>query len=165
MAKVEITECKRDEIETLSKIATSILREHYDPIVGKVQNDYMLDKFQSVHALNDQIDNHGYIYYWVKYDGNNAGFMGFYPIENKLYLSKFYLLKEFRGKKLARKMLEFLIKYSKEKGLKSIYLNVNKYNYNTIKIYEHLGFVKIRDEKNDLGHGYYMDDYVYEYVF
>ena len=62
MAKVEITECKRDEIETLSKIATSILREHYDPIVGKVQNDYMLDKFQSVHALNDQIDNHGYIY-------------------------------------------------------------------------------------------------------
>ena len=91
--------------------------------------------------------------------------MGFYPIENKLYLSKFYLLKEFRGKKLARKMLEFLIKYSKEKGLKSIYLNVNKYNYNTIKIYEHLGFVKIRDEKNDIGHGYYMDDYVYEYVF
>ena len=164
MSEVEIVETKKEEIEPLSKLATSILREHYDPIIGKEQNDYMLEKFQSVKALTEQME-HGYIYYWVKYGGNNAGFMGFYPVENKLYLSKFYLAKEFRGKKLSRKMLEFLIDYSKKKGLKSIYLNVNTYNYNSIKIYEHLGFVKIGYEKKDIGKGYYMEGYVYEYNF
>jgi hypothetical protein len=30
-------------------------------------------------------------------------------------------------------------------------------------IYEKLGFVRVRDEKNDIGHGYYMDDFVYDY--
>ena len=60
-------------------------------------------------------------------------------------------------------MLDFLIDYSKKRGYKSIYLNVNKYNYHSIEVYEHFGFVKIRDEKNDIGKGYYMDDYVYEY--
>ena len=165
--KDEVTVCKVKEPEEtaeLSKLATAILREHYDPIVGKEQNDYMLEKFQSEKAIADQF-KHGYIYYWGIYNGKKAGFIGFYPVENnKLYLSKFYVSKEFRGKKVGRKMFEFIVQYSKEKGYKSVFLNVNKYNDNSIKVYEHLGFVKIRDEKNDIGHGYYMDDYVYEYT-
>ena len=88
MSEVEIVEAKKEEIEPLSKLATSILREYYDPLLGKEQNDYMLDKFQSVKALTEHME-HGYTYCWVKYGGNNAGFMGFYPVENKLYLSKF----------------------------------------------------------------------------
>ena len=164
MDKIEIIPVKNEEIDLLSALATSILREHYDPIVGKIQNDYMLDKFQSVKGITEQIE-HGYIYYWAKYDGKNVGFIGFYPVDNKLYLSKFYIDKTYRGKKIGRKLFHFLINYAKERGLKSIFLNVNKYNYDSIKIYEHFGFVKIRDEKNDIGHGYYMDDYVYEYTF
>ena len=163
MEKIEIKEVTKEEIEPLSVLATSILREHYDPIVGVEQNNYMLNKFQSVPAITDQF-NHGYTYYWGKFEGKNVGFIGFYPVGDKLYLSKFYILKEYRGKHIGKKMFEFLIDYTRKKGLKSIYLNVNKYNYDSIKVYEHLGFVKIRDEKNDIGHGYYMDDYVYEYV-
>ena len=162
MAKIEIVKTEKAEIKPLSILATSILREHYDPIVGKEQNDYMLEKFQSEKAISEQFE-HGYIYYWVKSDGKNVGFLGFYPIEGKIYLSKFYLDKEYRGRKIARKMFEFMVDYTRKEGLKSIFLNVNKYNSNSIKVYEHLGFVKIRDEKNDIGHGYYMDDYVYEY--
>ena len=163
MEKIEIKEVTKEEIEPLSVLATSILREHYDPIVGVEQNNYMLNKFQSVPAITDQF-NHGYIYYWGKYEGKNVGFIGFYPVKDKLYLSKFYISKEYRGKHIGRKFFEFLCDYTRKKGLKSIYLNVNKYNYDSIKVYEHLGFVKIRDEKNDIGSGYYMDDYVYEYV-
>ena len=71
--------------------------------------------------------------------------------------------KEYRGKKIARKMLEFIVNYCKEKKLKSIYLNVNRNNDLAINVYEHLGFVKIREEKNDIGDGYFMDDFVFEY--
>jgi len=31
-------------------------------------------------------------------------------------------------------------------------------------VYEHLGFVKIGEEKNDIGQGFFMDDYVFSYV-
>ena len=163
MEKIEIKEVTKEEIEPLSVLATSILREHYDPIVGVEQNNYMLNKFQSVPAITDQL-NHGYIYYWGKYEGKNVGFIGFYPVKDRLYLSKYYIAKEYRGKHIGRKMFEFLNDYARKKGLKSIYLNVNKYNYDSIKVYEHLGFVKTGHEKTDIGHGYYMDGYVYEYV-
>ena len=159
---VEITKILEDEIPILSPLATAILREHFDPIIGKAQNDYMLEKFQSVSAIKEQFKK-GYLYFWVKYENKNAGFIGFYPIENKLYLSKFYLEKNYRGKKISRKMLEFIENYCKENNLKSIYLNVNRDNDLAIKVYEHLGFVKIREEKNDIGNGYYMDDFVFEY--
>ena len=162
MSEVEIVEAKKEEIEPLSKLATSILREYYDPLLGKEQNDYMLDKFQSVKALTEQME-HGYTYCFVKYGGNNAGFMGFSPVENKLYVSKFYLAKDFRGKKISRKMLDFLIDYSKKRGYKSIFLNVNKYNYHSIEVYEHFGFVKIGEIKEGIGKGYYYDGYTYEY--
>ena len=60
-------------------------------------------------------------------------------------------------------MFEFIVNYAKKEGLKSIYLNVNRNNEVAIKVYEHLGFVLIREEKNDIGNGFYMDDFVFEY--
>ena len=157
-----IKKIEENEISILSPLATAILREHFDPIIGKEQNDYMLEKYQSISAVKEQFHK-GYLYYWVKYENKNVGFIAFYPIENKLYLSKFYLLKEYRGKKISRKMFEFIVKYAENQKLKSIYLNVNRNNEIPIKVYEHLGFVKIREEKNDIGNGFYMDDFVLEY--
>ena len=80
-----------------------------------------------------------------------------------MYLSKLYLHKNQRGKGFSKEILQFLITKTRESGLSSITLNVNKYNDNTILAYEKLGFVRIREEKNDIGNGYYMDDYVYCY--
>ena len=160
---IEIKKISEDEIPILSELATSIIREHFDPIIGKAQNDYMLEKFQSISSIKEQFQK-GYLYYWVKYENKDIGFLGFFPVENKLYLSKFYLLKEYRGKKISKKMLEFLINYAKDRKLISIYLNVNKYNDLATNVYKHLGFVIIREEKNDIGNGFYMDDYVFEYT-
>ena len=45
----------------LSALASAIVKEHYDPILGSEQNDYMIEKFQSVPAITDQL-GHGYQY-------------------------------------------------------------------------------------------------------
>ena len=156
---VTITPVKQKEIPGLSAFATEILREHFDPIVGKVQNDYMLEKFQSVHALNDQIAS-GYQYYWVEYDGKRAGFISIMPKEGKMYLSKFYLHKDFRGKRISRAMMDFVEQEARKRGLPAIFLNVNKHNDDVISIYRHFGFSLLRSENNDIGSGFYMDDYV-----
>lgn len=157
-------ECYDDVlIKELSALATYIVKEHYDPILGVTQNDYMIDKYQSVSAITEQLE-HGYQYYIVSDDGGyKVGFLGFYPKEEDMYLSKLYLLKNQRGKGFSKEILQFLITKTRESGLSSIVLNVNKYNDNTILAYERLGFVQIREEKNDIGNGYYMDDYVYCY--
>ena len=149
--------------EELSALASAIVKEHYDPILGSSQNDYMINKFQSAPAIKDQL-SHGISYYFVCDDmENKIGFMAFYPRGSELYLSKFYLLSSHRGKGISRHMLRFVIAEARKINAASITLNVNRYNATAIAVYEKLGFHRIREEKIDIGSGYFMDDYVYEY--
>ena len=143
----------------MSKMATEIVREHFDPIIGEKQNDYMLKRFQSVDAITNQLAQ-GYRYYFVQEENHCVGFVAFYPKNDVMYLSKFYLYKDMRGKGYARRMLLFVIEETKKAGLDVIELNVNRFN-SACKAYEKLGFKVIRSEKNDIGNGFYMDDYVY----
>ncbi len=149
----------QDKIKEMSTIASKIIREHYDPILGTKQNDYMLEKFQSERAIKDQLSN-GYNYYFVKKDDKVLGFIAFYKRLDHLYLSKLYLYKNERGKGYSKEIINFVSLKAKELGLYAIELNVNKYN-DAVMIYEKLGFTRIRSEKNDIGHNYFMDDYVY----
>ena len=48
-------------IKEMSEMANAILSENYDPIIGKEQKDYMLDMFQSVESVSEQL-SHGYNY-------------------------------------------------------------------------------------------------------
>jgi len=146
-------------IERLSRIATEIVRDYYDPIIGPAQNTYMLEKFQSVPAIRGQLAE-GYAYCIAEADGRPVGFLGFYPRGDALYLSKLYLYAAERGRGYGRQMLDFVRAAARAAGLAAVELNVNVHNP-TVEIYEKLGFVRIRSEKNDIGCGYYMDDYVY----
>ena len=153
----------KEEINEMSGMATAIVRDYYDPIIGKEQNDYMLKMFQTPEAIAEQME-HGYRYYFVRENGKNLGFVAFYPRENALYLSKLYLYKDERGKGYAREILEFLKTQARELGFNRIELNVNR-NNDTRFIYEKLGFTVAWEEKNDIGNGFYMDDYVYAIEF
>ena len=146
-------------IREMSDMATAIVREHFDPLIGKEQNDYMLALFQSRDAIRRQLET-GYRYYFVRLEGRNIGFVAFYPKDDSMYLSKFYLYREARGKGYSRRMMDFVIRETRSAGLAGIELNVNR-NNSACRAYEHLGFKIIRSEKNDIGRGFYMDDYVY----
>lgn len=156
----QVTEEDEQAVKELSKLASAIVKEHYDPILGVEQNDYMIEMFQSVSAIKEQLSQ-GYQYYFVcLQDVGPIGFMGMYQRGREWYISKLYLHKDYRGQGYSRNMLEFAAMLAKEAGTKVLTLNVNKYN-SSVAIYEKLGFQRIRDEINDIGRGYVMDDYVY----
>jgi ribosomal protein S18 acetylase RimI-like enzyme len=157
----KIRKVSPDEIPELSVFAAGIVKEHFDPLIGAAQNDYMIARFQSPEALKDQFA-HGYRYYWLLEDGEKAGFTAFFPRDGKMYLSKFYIHRSFRGQHLARKLLDFVLQETEKEGLDKIFLNVNKDNADVIAIYRHFGFGLLRTEKNDIGGGFYMDDEVLE---
>lgn len=114
------------DIASLSTLASAIIKKHFDPIIGPAQNDYMIAKFQSVEAVTHQLA-HGYQYYFVFHDSQQpVGFLAFFPRDNDMYLSKFYLAEEFRKRGLSRQMLAFVIEKARTAGLPSIVLNVNR---------------------------------------
>lgn len=161
MNYIEVKSSDTKRVREMSVLASKIVKEHYDPILGEKQNNYMIEKFQSVNAIKEQLEQ-GYNYYFLaEENGNNIGFIAFYPRKDHIYLSKFYLQKDYRGQGISKNMLTFVVEKTKEYELDSIVLNVNKYNEIAILAYEKLGFIKVDEEKNDIGNGYYMDDYVY----
>lgn len=163
MDYIKITLDEPHAIQELSQFAMSIVREHFDPIIGTAQNDYMMERFQTVEAIKKQLKD-GYQYYVIRdAKQKRIGFLAFYRRKDEMYLSKFYLQKEQRGKGFSKDMLQFVIEQTKKEGLSSITLNVNREN-DAALAYEKLGFVKVREEKNDIGNGFFMDDFVYEYV-
>ncbi len=165
MEKTKITLAETDEkIREISVLAKEIWNQHFVPIIGKAQVDYMVGKFQSYPALKSQIEQDGYEYYQIYSSGTFAGYIGIHPEADALFLSKLYIKKDFRGQHLATEALQFLINLCKERGLGKIWLTCNKHNDNTLAIYDHLGF-KITDEQAaDIGNGFVMDDYILTFL-
>lgn len=145
----------------LSALASAIVKEHYDPIIGEEQNDYMIKKFQSAEAIISQLEQ-GCRYYFVELDGMTAGFIGFFPRDGKMYISKLYIDRRFRRRHLATDSVEFIRRQTIDEGMDSMFLNVNRHNESSIAFYEKIGFRKLYTEDNDIGNGYFMNDYVME---
>lgn len=152
----------KEQICTLAAIADEVWHEHFVSILSSEQIDYMVDKFQSEHAMTDQLKNQGYEYYLLKLKDTDIGYTGIRKDEDKLFLSKLYILKEFRGKGYASEAFQFLEGLCVKRGLLSIWLTVNRYNENTIAVYKKKGFEIIKTQVADIGNGYVMDDYIME---
>ncbi len=145
-------------IAKVSRLARDIWQEHYIPIIGSNQVSYMLEKFQSVDAIGQQI-NEGYRYYIIFNDQVEAGYFSVKDKGEKLFLSKLYVLKSLRGKGIGKQGIEF-IKSSFSNSV--IQLTVNKNNSSSIAFYKNVGFKIVDDVVTDIGSGFVMDDYVME---
>ena len=160
---IEITPAnKTSDYILIEKLADVIWREHYIPIVGKHQIDYMLDKFQTAKVISKQIVEDGFEYYTLSFNKTPIGYIGFKREKEHLFLSKIYVLSTFRGKKIGKTAMEFISKKAKSYQLKAVRLGVNINNTNSIKAYEKLGFKKVDTFVTDIGKGFVMDDYIME---
>lgn len=155
-------QAKTEDSKILASLAESIWRQHFTPIIGKAQVDYMLENFQSADAIA-QFISEDYEYFFIqKSNLENIEYLAIQKRHEHLHLSKLYLLHTERGKNYGKKALEFIIEKAREYKLPSIRLVVNKDNSDTIAIYEKLGFKKIAAPVTDIGGGFVMDDYEFE---
>lgn len=164
MAKARLKRVSRErDFLAAADLAHTIWREHYAGIISSDQIEYMLEKFQSVPAIKNA-DAQGCEYYLIRVLGVNAGYVAIEPNhpQGKLFLSKIYLLKEYRGKGYARDVLDEVREMARGLRLKSIWLTVAKNNRSSLAAYEHLGFTNTEDICKDIGGGFVMDDYVME---
>lgn len=149
-------------IQRVESLAREIWPEHYTPIIGKVQIDYMLDQFQSRDSIKKQIRLEGFEYCLLKKpDGSYAGYLAVQSKKEagELFLSKIYVRSADRGKGFGKKAMEWVEKRAKQLHLKKITLAVNKNNNDSIAAYRKMGFSVDRPILTDIGSGFFMDDY------
>ena len=150
------------EIEQVSSLAREIWQEHYLPIIGEKQVEYMLSNFQSVMAIEQQIKD-GYEYYLLIDNDSPVGYMSYGFESNYIFLSKLYVLSSSRGKGVGKKAIQYIVDSVKKSKLDFIRLTVNKNNLQSIAAYRKIGFIVASEQVKPIGNGFVMDDYVLEF--
>jgi ribosomal protein S18 acetylase RimI-like enzyme len=151
------------DIAEVARLAREIWNEHYPGIIGQDQVDYMIAKFQSAHAVAEQIAV-GCEYYLIVYDGTAAAYLAVVPKpeSSTLLLSKIYVRKQSRGLGIGKSALRLAEDICRKKDLRAIRLTVNKHNVRAITWYEHMGFINSGPTVGDIGGGFLMDDFLME---
>jgi len=154
----------KEELLLIQKIAQHTWPSTFAGILSIVQIDYMLNWMYDLQLLESQVDK-GHSFLVAEEDGAAIGFAGYelnHLAGSLSKLHKLYLLPSSQGKGVGKALLLEVAKRAREARQKSLVLNVNKQNKKAIDFYRVLGFVTIRQEVNDIGSGYVMDDDVME---
>jgi ribosomal protein S18 acetylase RimI-like enzyme len=159
-----IRHAQKNELHFIRNIAFETWPIAYKKILSNKQLTYMLNKFYDLDVLTSQQEqkNHQFILAFNESE-NEMGFACYskeidHPSTYQLH--KLYILPNQQGKNVGSKLLDFVVTEIKKTENKSvIQLNVNRQN-NAINFYLKKGFAIIHEEDNDIGEGYFMNDYV-----
>ncbi len=107
--------------------------------------------------------NSGHQFLVIYYQGKAAGYASYSRLApGSIYkLHKIYLDTRLQGRGLGKWLLMDVLYRVKAAGGEFLQLNVNRHN-KARGFYENMGFSILREERLDIGGGYYMDDYIME---
>ncbi len=171
------------QIEELAAMAEQIWNEYWPPLIGKGQTCYMVQKYQSIQAIERDMRDCSYRYWFVVDErGKRVGYTGGateIAVDNRerdeeachnaevqrrwarrFFISKIYLYASERGKHYSSQIVRFLEDLCRKEGLQVMYLTVNKGNELGIRAYIGNGFELVDSQVVDIGCGFAMDDYV-----
>ncbi|MEY2979094.1 MAG: GNAT family N-acetyltransferase [Prochlorotrichaceae cyanobacterium] len=148
----------RADCDRVQALAYKIWNQHYPPIIGQAQVDYMLDRFQSLEAIQAQMQQ-GMKYYLICYEGAAAGYFALERREKECFLSKLYIDKSLQRRGIGSRTIAFIQTLTNSLPLQ---LTVNKDNAGSLQFYQAQGFEIIDAVVNDIGQGFVMDDFVLE---
>lgn len=150
---------KTIDASLIASLANKIWMEYYPDVIGRDYTIYVLDNYHSLKTIKADLEK-GMIYYLIKDSNNPIGYFAYIIDDKGLYISKLYLLKDYRGKNIAEPVFSFLTQEAKRKKKKIIYLNVNKHNEASIKYYQKKGFSIIEAVNIPIGSEYSFDDFI-----
>lgn len=128
----------------IEKMTISDLEEIKD-VLEKDFND-----FWKVNTLKEELLSNYSYFITIKLSKTNEilGFAGFKKTLDTADIMNIVVKKDFRNKKIGKKLLDSLIQKAKEQDIKTIFLEVNSKNLPALKLYENIGFKKIGIRKN-----------------
>ena len=163
MASIEIYRVETDaQLAALSELAHEIWNEHYLPIIGQEQVDYMLARGYTLDALRRDVESKGVIYERAEAAGRTLGFSSHGPggAAGEWKLHKLYVKATERGSGAGRALVERARSRAHGEGRDRLILSVNKNNRIAIAAYEKLGFSIRESVVVDIGGGFVMDDHI-----
>ena len=158
-----IRRASANDCELIYQLAVPTWKVAYAEILTDQQMDYMLNMMYSEASLTRQM-NEGHIFFIVLIDDAPSGFISFHPQGENLYiLEKLYVMPCAQGSGAGRFLVEKAEEYIRNQNPTEkqflFELNVNRAN-KAVQFYQRIGFHIDREVDEDIGNGYYKNDYV-----
>lgn len=154
-----------NQVDLIIELAHVIWPPTFSQILSESQIKYMLNQMYDYHHLTQRIRHRNHDFFLLFINDDPQGYFEleyYHPQPHTLKIHKLYLHPDCQGLGYGRKMIDFIIHQATQYQLDRLVLNVNKYNTKASAFYEKMGFIKSRAENIDIGHGFLMEDYVYE---
>ena len=152
-----------DDINTIGFLAQQIWPVAYGDILSPQQLDYMLQLFYSPASLRRQMKEDEHRFLMMEEGSAPIGFASWSATGEPgvFKLHKLYVQTGRQGKGRGKAILQFIFDDIREKGAKTLRLNVNRHN-KARQFYEKIGFNVVREEDVPIGNNYFMNDFVME---
>lgn len=138
------------EAPALSKMAKQTF---YDTFTGTCTEEDMqafLEQYYNLEQIKKELSNQDDYCFFAAINGEPVGYIRFtedssnFAEVNKwksLELKRLYILKEYHGKGIAQKLIEFFIAFADEYQYELAWLGVWEYNFRAQKFYSKYGFI------------------------
>jgi GNAT superfamily N-acetyltransferase len=151
-----------ESLQIVRDIADEVWPKTFAPILPPEQIPYMMRMMYAPEVMEREL-REGYRFAALLVDDAPSGYVSWSPYHgDTAKLHKVYLLTSRHGKGLGRLLLDYVSETCRAAGFKRLRLNVNKHNERAIAVYRKNGFETVESVKNDIGGGFFMDDYVME---
>ncbi len=155
------------DIEPVIALAKRIWLAHYVDIVGLPQVEYMIGTRYTAEQMRRYLGAEDRWFDVLKDGAEPVGYCSYALTDTPtdLKLEQLYLLSERRGRGLGGFMLRHVEERAQALACRTLVLQVNKRNTESIAVYKASGFAIRQEVVFDLGHGFVMDDHVMEKRF
>ncbi len=152
-----------NDIALIQELTYKVWPQTYNHIIGEEQVHYMLGQFYTEAALRNQIEQQQHQFIIVFDEGEAVGFASYGQLEPGIFkLHKLYVNPDRQGKGLGAFIIRYIQNELASGQTRKLRLNVNLHNKNAIAFYYKTGFYLLKNEKIDIGNGFFMDDHVFE---
>ena len=152
-----------EQLKTIESLAWKIFPETYRDLIPAGQIPYMMKLMYDPAVLEKEIA--GGMKFALIADGETPiGYISWHTADDGstkfMRLEKLYLDFSWHGRSIGNMGLLFVIEKARQAGAAYISLNVNKENLRAQNAYCRAGFYRWRSEKEEVGHGFFKDDYI-----
>ena len=150
MNTIKISLSKHNEINALQKISKDTFVEAFSKQNTEENMRKYLEENLSIQQLTNELLNSESSFYFARMDEKIIGYLKVnfgkaqtdFKEDDSIEIERVYVLSEFHGKDVGKKLLDKAIEISREKNAKSVWLGVWEKNYKAIRFYQKNGFLE-----------------------
>ncbi|MDF3076228.1 MAG: paiA [Sphingobacteriaceae bacterium] len=154
------------DVEILASLGRQTFHEAYADQNSEEDMQSYISKNFSGEQISQKINEPGAFFFIAEYNGVPVGYTRYGSSsisaldgQNAIGLERIYILNEFQGKGIGRRLVDHAIDFARAAGKEMIWLGVWEKNYNALGFYTRMGFRKVGEKTFTIGSDV-QNDYV-----